>query len=114
MALEKAKIIQSTNTIILAWLGEVYAKAGMREKAREVIDNLETLSKRRYVSALDFALVHAGLNQYEEAFRWLERAQQERSPLLAILLPVDPRFDNLRPDARFHDIMDRILARVKS
>ena len=82
LTLEKAEIHHPTNTTILAWLGEAYAKAGVREKACEVIEKLETLSKVRYVSSFDFALAHAGLKQYDAAFQWLERAYQERSPYL--------------------------------
>ena len=112
--LEKAKSHHSGNATIWASLGEVYAQAGMREKAGEVIAELETRSNLRYVSAFHFALVHAGLEQNDEAFQWLERAYEERSPYLAVLLPVDPRLENLRSDSRFDKFIDRIVGRRKS
>lgn len=107
LTLEKAGIHHPTNTTIWAWLGEAYAKAGMREKAFAVIGKLETLSKLRYVSPFDFALAHAGLKQNNEAFQWLERAYQERSPFL-VFLPVEPTLDHLRDDPRFASLSHRI------
>ncbi len=38
---------------------------------------------------------------------WLERAYEERDPLM-VQLKVDPRFDPLRSDPRFDDLLRRI------
>jgi len=68
---------------------------------------LEQLSKERYVSAYDIALVHTGLGDKEQAFEWFEKAYQERSAALS-WLKVDARLDQLRSDPRFADLIRRV------
>ena len=53
------------------------------------------------------ARVYAALGDRERAFALLERALDERSPLLAFL-KVDPRFDGMRGDKRFERILFRL------
>ena len=63
----------------LAQLGHIYAGSGRMTDARRVLGRLKELSRRRYVSAYNFALVHAGLGEQDEAFRWLQKVEQDRS-----------------------------------
>jgi len=53
------------------------------------------------------ALIYAGLKENDTAFRWLETAREERSPMLTFV-KMDPRVDNLRSDPRFDDLMRRM------
>jgi hypothetical protein len=53
------------------------------------------------------ALIHTGLGERDEAFRWLDMALEERSAWLAYVR-VDPRLDYLRPDPRFQDLLERM------
>ncbi len=53
------------------------------------------------------ALVYAGLGEKDEAFAWLEKAYEERSFQLQ-WLNVEPRWDSLRSDPRFADLIRRI------
>ena len=53
------------------------------------------------------ALLSAPIGETEEAMTWLERAYEERDPLL-INAKTDPRFDPLRSDPRFQDLLRRI------
>ena len=57
-----------------------------------------------------FALVHAGLGEREQALRYLERAYEERSTVLAYLL-IDPRLAPLRSDSRFLALARRLDGR---
>jgi hypothetical protein len=59
------------------------------------------------VPAYYFALVHAGLGERAQALRYLERAYEERSTVLAYLL-IDPRLAPLRDDARFLALAQRL------
>jgi hypothetical protein len=59
------------------------------------------------VSPYQLALVYAGLGEKERAFESLEKAKVERSTLLTYL-KMDPRFDSLRPDPRFQDLLRRM------
>jgi len=71
------------------------------------IPQLQRLSEHSYVSAHDVALVYAGLVERDKAFAWLDKTYEEHSFNL-IHLKVEPRFDPLRSDPRFADLLRRI------
>lgn len=105
-ALQKS-INLSSNPEALALLGHTYATAGKRADARRVLDELEELSKQRYVESACVAIVYAGMGDKNRAFRWLGKAFDERNELL-VSLAVDPIFENLRLDSRFMNLLLRI------
>lgn len=109
--LKTANAHEPENTTILAWLGETYARAGQDQEADEVFGRLRHLAKERYVSAFDFAMICAARGQRNHAFEWLEKAFEERSPFIAVFLNADPRLDDLRSDARYHTLINRIGTR---
>ncbi len=53
------------------------------------------------------AQLSAVIGETEEAMTWLERAYEERDPLLP-LAKVDPLLDSLRSATRFQDLLRRI------
>jgi DNA-binding winged helix-turn-helix (wHTH) protein/Tfp pilus assembly protein PilF len=93
---------------VLASLGYTYARSGQRDEAQKVIAELQETSKRRYVSPYDMATIFAGLAEKEQAMAWLEKAFDDRSGWLALWLKVDPKFDGLRADDHFRDLLRRI------
>ncbi len=94
---------------IVAALGHAYAVSGRREEAMRLIEELKGWSERGYDPLANIALVYAGLGQNDEAIEWLEKAYQARSAWLIFLaLKVGPRWDALRSDARFQDLLRRI------
>lgn len=93
---------------VLAALGHAYAVSGQRTEAQKVIGELQETAKRRYVSPYDVATIYAGLGEKEQALAWLEKASEDRSGWLALWLKVDPKFDGLRADERFRDLLRRI------
>jgi tetratricopeptide (TPR) repeat protein len=103
--LEKARELENSPDG-LAELGYVYAVAGKRQEAQTVLSALRLLSERQYTSPTDYALVYAGLGDTERAFEWLEKGYREGAVITA--LRVDPRWDNLRADVRFADLMKRV------
>lgn len=90
-----------------AGLGYVYAVSGRKAEARKILAELQTLSEHSYVPATDMALVYAGLGDKDKAFAWLDKAYAEHSFALSNL-KVEPRFDLLRSDPRFADLLRRI------
>jgi serine/threonine-protein kinase len=88
-------------------LGHAYAVAGKVTRARGVLAELSVESARKYVPSYYFAVVHAGLGQRDQALRYLERAYEERSTVLAYLL-IDPRLAPLRDDPRFLALTRRL------
>ena len=55
----------------------------------------------------DFVQLYRRLNRSDEAFKWLNKACDERSIWL-IWLKVDPAVDSLRSDPRFAELMKRV------
>jgi TolB-like protein/Tfp pilus assembly protein PilF len=106
-AFERATSLSQDMPFALASTAHALARAGERERALATHARLVDLAARRYVSPYSIALVHAGLAEHDEAFRWLERACEERADRL-VFLDVDPAFDPLRSDPRFDAIVDRI------
>jgi len=88
-------------------LGEAYAAAGRRDEAPKVLEQLQELSKQRYVTPYVVGRIYATLGQMDEAFGWLETAYQQRAEWM-VLLKVDPCLDDLRSDPRFQDLMRRM------
>jgi TolB-like protein len=88
-------------------LGHTYAVAGKPAKARAILAELQKATTERYVPAYWFALVHAGLGERDQALRYLERAFEERSTILAYLL-IDPRLASMRSEPRFVALARRL------
>jgi serine/threonine-protein kinase len=93
--------------LAMASLGHVYAVSGRKAEARKILAELQTLSEHSYVPAFDMALVYAGLGERDNAFAWLDKACEEHSFNLSNL-KVEPRFDPLRSDPRFANLLRRI------
>jgi tetratricopeptide (TPR) repeat protein len=92
---------------IIASLGFAYAVSGLTQKARECLDKLRSIANARYVPAMDFATVYAGLGDADAVFASLEQAFTERCVFLT-WLKVLPEFKPLRRDPRFHSILRRL------
>lgn len=96
----------AANPHTLPTVGYVYAKAGDRNKALEILNDLEKRSNQEYVPALGFAQIYAGLGDSEQALAWLEKACNERSVMS--FLKVDTKFNLLRSDPRFQELLRRV------
>ena len=87
-------------------LGYAYAAAGRRAEAQQQINELLELSKRQYVPPYDIAQIYAGLGDKDQAFAWLEKADEDRSRGIDYL-NINPVFEPLRSDPRFQDLLRR-------
>lgn len=117
----------SGSPLMLALLGHAYAASGKTAEARAVLSDLYDLGGfgeidnkrsaaptvasrnvegRRYVSPYTVAAIYTALGEKDQAFKWLERAYEERDVWL-MNLKVDPVFAKLRSDKRFQDLLTR-------
>ena len=91
----------------LALLGHAYGVAGRKREAEAKLEEIQKLSKERFVSAFPVAFIYLGLGQRDKAFQWLEKAYEERAPRL-VYLGIEHAFDPLRADPRFQDLLERL------
>ena len=104
-ALQRARDL-SPKLHFRALLGYAHARAGREEEARKILDELKR-TPERWSNSLEFATLCGVLGEKDEAFRWLERAFEDRLPRLA-RLAVEPWWDPLRGDPRFDDLLRRM------
>jgi TolB-like protein/DNA-binding winged helix-turn-helix (wHTH) protein/Tfp pilus assembly protein PilF len=105
--LTKAADLAGGRSLYVSSLAHAYAIAGRRGHSEELLRQLRDQAQRGYVPAFHIAIVYAGLAQKDQALAWLEQGYQERSAWM-VWLKVDPRFDALRSDPRFQDLLHRI------
>ncbi len=91
----------------LASLGHAYAVSGRRKEAQTVLEQLNQLSKQRYVPPVLRAIIYVGLGEKDQALQWLEKAYAGRDSWW-VFLTLDPRFDSLRLDPRFRELVRRV------
>jgi len=91
----------------LACLGFTYYSLGQKDRGDGLLAELMERSKREHVSPDVFAALYTAMGDRDAAFRWLERAFEERSALL-FWLKAGVGWDGLRDDPRFHDLVRRL------
>lgn len=82
------------------------ATSGRAGEARRVATALETRARQQYVPPVTVALVYLALGDDQRVFAALDRAVDQRDVHL-IYLPLDPKWDRLRNDGRFEDVLRR-------
>ena len=94
---------------ILGLLARCYGLSGNKTEAEKILNQLQEISKQRYVAAYTFALTYIGLGEKEESLRWLEQAYQDRAGNDIGWIRVDPLLDPLRSDPRFEALAEKIV-----
>ena len=94
---------------IIESLREAYRISGWRGYLRKALDLAlaKEQAKKEPGSALTIAELYTRLGEKDSALVWLERAYQERDDRL-VALKAGPRFDELRSDPRFADLLRRM------
>jgi tetratricopeptide (TPR) repeat protein len=106
-AAQKANALSENPRNIIA-LGYVYAMAGKKDKALQILDSMMKLSNQKLIQiAVYIALLYISLNDNDHAFHWLEKAYEQRDYWLT-LAKVEPRFDPVRSDPRFIELLKKI------
>ena len=91
----------------LARIGYVYAVAGKRDEAIRILKEMKALTGKRHNLGAGIAAIYAALGNNDQALAWLKRACDEHEQGVAGL-KVSPRYDTLRSDARFKDLLRRV------
>ena len=83
-------------------LAYAYAVANKRNEAVKILNDLKTRSTH---NASDIALIYVGLDEKDQAMKWLGKAYKEHFNPSILLRPA---FDPLRSDPRFQNLVRRI------
>ena len=86
---------------------EAYVACGWTSYWQKRLDLAEEQSQHRYVSAYSIAEKYLRLGEKDTALEHLEKAYEQRDPSL-IVLGVEPLWDVIRSDRRFHDLLCRM------
>jgi TolB-like protein/Tfp pilus assembly protein PilF len=99
--------VAADNQLIAAGLGWVYARAGKRKDAENVLGQFSKWSSSNSVDPFWPAAIHSGLGDKDRAFELLEESYRQHSANLAFL-KLDPFWDGLRSDPRYTDLLRRV------
>jgi TolB-like protein/DNA-binding winged helix-turn-helix (wHTH) protein/Tfp pilus assembly protein PilF len=91
----------------VAALRQAYGVRGWRGYWQKRLELAREEERQRPVRAIFLAELYARLGEKDQALEWLERAYEERHPSL-IFLNLDPKWESLRPDPRFHSLLQHI------
>ena len=104
---EKIEALVEGFPYVRALLGSAYARAGRKNDAAKIINELIQLHEQGSKRSYDIALVYCALGEKEQVLNWLERAYEERDPNTTEIRTV-PVWDALRSDPRFVAIVEKI------
>jgi serine/threonine protein kinase/tetratricopeptide (TPR) repeat protein len=104
---EKGVNLSGGSPLMRAALAHTYGQSGRAKEARQVLDDLTSLAKKKYVAPHFFAGIHIGLGDSDRALEYLEKSYEEHSHWL-IYLHIDPSMDGLRDSPQFQDLLRRV------
>jgi hypothetical protein len=107
-ALQQARVLSNNSTLIVASLGAVFAAWGRQEEARNVLQELDEMGRRRYVSQVFVAAIRTGLGEIDQALTCLETAYEDRCTWLPRCFAADARLDRLHSESRLEDLVRRM------
>jgi serine/threonine-protein kinase len=107
---EYQKVIEMLGTrtpSIIADMGYLYAVTGRTNEAKKMLEELQGLSEKMYVSTWGFAVIHLGLGQIDQAYEWLEKAYKERDHSM-IVFKIASYFEDFRSMPRFKALLQKV------
>lgn len=105
--MQEAINLSAGSVIWVSGLGYLYARAGRRADAIEILNELKSRSKREWMPSQAFIWIYASVGEKDQAFAWLEEAYEERSDVMTVLTE-ERAFDPLRSDPRYKDLLRRL------
>jgi TolB-like protein/DNA-binding winged helix-turn-helix (wHTH) protein/Tfp pilus assembly protein PilF len=106
-AAKKSVQLDREDPFMLSTLSYVNGKAGKTAEARQALQQLDDIGKRRPVSAFYRGFALLGLGEYEQSMNSFANAYDERFYALA-LVKVLPEFEPLRTHPRFMELVHRM------
>lgn len=104
---QRAVTASDGSIFMRANLAYMLARSGRQAEARKILSELETYAKTSYVSPYNFAMIHNGLGETRDVYKYLEQAIDQRD-FLTISLKGDTDFQNLHNDPQFAAVLHRV------
>lgn len=103
-----AKGLNSVDSTPTAFLAFALARSRDQHAAEKLRSELlAQVEGGRYVTPYNIALIHNGLDKTNETLDWLERGVNQRDPRMTFLI-AEPKWNNLRSNTRFREILNRV------
>ncbi|MBZ5496818.1 MAG: winged helix-turn-helix domain-containing protein [Acidobacteriia bacterium] len=93
--------------LAISKLGYAYSLRGDKAEAQKVLKEAEAHFEKLGLPSTVLAEIHGGLGDREKFFECLNRAYEERSPLLP-WLKIYPEYDTMRSDPRYDELLRRL------
>jgi hypothetical protein len=94
----------------LAEIGEVmergYKEDGYSGAISLAAETLEEISREAFMGPYWISILYASIGKKEQTLEWLERGYEIRSPNMPYIN--DPRFDFLRDEPRFQELLRKM------
>ncbi len=109
---EALKVLQKTLDIqfhieTFSMIGYANARAGNEIEARKVIEKIQKEENSAYIPPTYKGIIYSALGEIDKTFECLEKAFYNRYPDI-FALKVDPRFNDIKNDLRFNEILRKI------
>jgi serine/threonine protein kinase/Tol biopolymer transport system component/tetratricopeptide (TPR) repeat protein len=98
--------VSDNNPLAKATLAFTHIKAGRRDEAQALLNELQETARRNYLSPFWMAWIQDELGARDEALKSVEQGIAQRDWWL-LYFPYDPIFDELRQDARCQALLQK-------
>ncbi len=92
--------------LIVGAMSFIYGLSLRRKKAKQLLSELQEMSRNEYVPPIAFALAYFGIGD-DRVFEWLDKAIDARDPIVTHL-PSMPLYDSIRDDPRFRVLLAKM------
>src|SRR5213595_1601386 len=107
-AIQKSVALDGVDPRLSPDLAYIDALIGKKDETRRLLTRLLALvAKGVPIQPGLIALVYIALDERDKAFTWLEKAYEQHSPMM-LWLKEDRRFDSIRQEPRFQELMRRV------
>jgi tetratricopeptide (TPR) repeat protein len=106
--IKKALAFDKDMAYALGHLGWVYGIMDKKNEASKVLNQLNELSKKKYVAPWTKMMVSIGLGDMDKIFEYCEESYSERDPAFIMTIKIGPWYDILRSDPRYTALMKKM------
>jgi eukaryotic-like serine/threonine-protein kinase len=110
-AFEQASRLSAGAPLFQGFLGWAYGVSGRIADARRILDELRDPGRPGWTPPTSRAWIYVGLRETDQAFQEMDRAIEERDPIIMPILSF-PHLDSLRSDPRFLTLLAKLNLRT--